>query len=437
MLKPFTSIFNIVTSAAYKFWYDDLFSRASSLAYTTLFSLLPLATITFAVFRGFDIDDGQLERILGTVLPPNEDELLTNLKSQVFLYLREFGESVRALSTVGIGIVITSGILLLNTIESALNVIWRVTAEFSIIGKIISFWAVLTLGPLLIVTSVYWWTRFSMTGADDGFYSPYFGLAGVLLPTAAIWAALTLMYYKMPATTVRLKDAALGALFAAVLFEFTKRGFAAYISISTTYKLFYGVLVTIPLFLFWLYITWVVVLFGAEIAYQSGSIKMLRGLRKYASELGEVGATLGLRILVIITERFVRGDEPPTEAEITVESGSDPYVVRTCLEILSDANLITVADTASHRRSLVRSPDKVTIGSVVAAFHSKSYRKACLKNGSTTESEAQTIRTELVEDDLEYSFLTMIRDTGLRVGSERSVKDWTLRELLNEDAQAS
>jgi membrane protein len=428
VFNPLKSIFNIATSAAYKFWYDDLFSRASSLAYTTLFSLLPLAAITFAVFRGFDIDEGQLERILESVLPPNEDELLTNLKTQVFLYLREFGESVRALSTVGIGIVVASGILLLNTIESALNVIWRVTAEFSVVGKIISFWAVLTLGPLLIVTSVYWWTRFSMAGADDSIFGSYLGLAGVILPTAAIWAALTLMYYKMPATTVRLKDAALGALFAAVLFEFTKRGFAAYISISTTYRLFYGVLVTIPLFLFWLYITWVVVLFGAEIAYQSGSIKLLRGLRKYASDLGEVGVTLGLRILVIVTERFARGEAPPTEAEITLESGSDPYIVRTCLDILSDAKLITVADTVSHTRSLVRSPDKVTIGHVVAAFHSKSYRKACQRDEEDSCNSPETSSSES-----EFSFITMIRDAGLKLEATRPVEDWTLTELLSDD----
>lgn len=310
--------------------------------------------------------------------------------------------------------------------------IWRVTADFSVVGKIISFWAVLTLGPLLIVTSVYWWSRFSLTGAEDAFFGSYLGLAGVLLPTAAIWAALTLMYYKMPATTVRLKDAALGALIAAVLFEFTKRGFAAYISISTTYRLFYGVLVTIPLFLFWLYITWVVVLFGAEIAYQSGSIKVLRGLRKYASELGEVGATLGLRILVIITERFVQGEAPPTEAEITVESGSDPFIVRTCLDILSEAKLITVADTVSHTRSLVRSPNKVTISTVVAAFHSKSYRKSCQRKEGENSEESDIDDFSTSESSGEFSFITMIRDAGLKLGSERSVEDWTLTELLSE-----
>ena len=172
----------------------------------------------------------------------------------------------------------------------------------------------------------------------------------------------------------------LGALFSAVIFETLKRGFAYYVSLSTTYQTFYGVLVTLPLFLFWLYLVWVVVLFGAQVAYQAGSISVLSGLKKYASELGEIGGLLGLRVLLVIGERFSQGKPLPSESEIAVETGSDPVLVRTCLGILADANLITQSDPDSHVRSLKVAPEKLTLLEVTLAFRSKSYRTSTLNN---------------------------------------------------------
>ena len=418
VLAPFRWLVRIVANAAYKFYWDDCFSRASSLAYTTLFALVPMTALVFAMFRGFEIDEGQLQRMLENILPPNEGELLLNLKFQVFQYLVQFGRSVRELSTVSLAIVVFTGIALVNTIQSALNAVWRVSNRTSIISRIVGFWAVITLGPLLIAISFYWYSKVG-SYTDVNLILPLWviPLLNFFIPIASIWMALTLLFYNLPATTVAMRDAALGALIGAILFEYVKRGFAYYVNYSATYSAFYGFLVTIPLFLFWIYLLWIVVLFGAEISYQAGSIKLLSGLRKYASELGEIGVLLGLRILYVIGRNFVRGDAPPTEGEIALETGTDPVLVRTCLSVLAEADLITNADPQRHSRALRLSPDKITVGAVVDAFYSKNYRLKGEIGG-----ELETTSGE--------GFLNLLRKTSVHADPQLPVREWTLTQFL-------
>ncbi len=373
----------VIGAASYRFYWDDCFSRASSLAYTSLLALLPVAVLVFWVFNSFGIDESQIRGtlVLSKALPTGESQLLVDLQNQILDYLqgisRNINDKIKLLGPASIFVLVVTSIALLNTIESALNVVWRVSADFTIVSKIINFWAVITLGPLLFLVSIYW-------NAKVGGYleeNPTFLTSGLavlefFVPVTFLWIALTLLFFKLPAATVRLRDAAFGAFVAAILFEFVKRGFASYVSLSTTYSKLYGVLTTIPLFLLWLYVIWLVVLFGAELAYQSGSINVLKGLKKYATDLGEIGALLGLRILFVIGKRFEDGEKVPTESEIAIETGSDPVLVRTCLDTLTDGGLITAPDAKTHARSLLASPEKLTVGDVLKVFRSKKHQNS-------------------------------------------------------------
>ena len=408
----------VISMAAYKFYWDGCFSHASSLAYTTLFALVPVSALVFAIFgsSGFNIGEQDLRRMLEQFLPPSDNKLLLDLQQEVFSRLSSFAESVRALGNVSLAVLIFTGIALLNTIESTLNQVWRVTSNLSIISKIISFWAVITLGPLLIALSFYWYSRVSSHAVGLIYGSPAAQLLDLAIPVGAIWAALTLLFYKLPAAQVSMRDAALGAFIGAVLFELMKRGFAYYVGISSTYSAFYGALVSIPLFLFWLYLIWVVILYGAEISYQAGSIEILHGLRKYASELGEMGAILGLRILHLIGCHFVQGKAPPTETEIAIQTGSDPALVRTCMAILTEAGMITLVDPERHSRSLTLSPEKITVGQVVKAFRAKRYR--------IPETEGR-------EEENLADFLETLRTASLNSGPDLRAMNWTLAKLVS------
>lgn len=430
LVEGFRWLIQVIGTAAVRFYWDDCFSRASSLAYTTLFALVPVSALSFSMLNAFRIDRDQLVHtvtgILGQVLPPVENDLLKDLRKQILDYLTLFNDNVSALNTLSIVVLFLTAVAMLNTIESAMNVVWRASSNLTIAGKIISFWAVITLGPLLIAASFYWWAKVSaLAQIDPWFQSNVFHFIDFVVPVSATWLALSLLFYRLPAANVRWADAVFGAFFASVIFELVKRGFARYIGLSTTYGTIYGVLTSIPIFLFWLYCAWVVVLFGAEISYQAGNIRLFQGVRKYKSDIGEIGAVFGIRVLYCITKNFLHGINPPTESEIAVEIGADPARIKSCLDILTQANILTSADNKTHARALVLSPEKLTLEAVFETFRSDGF--------SYVDSDRKRVGGSY--DDT--FFLEKIRKASVKVASKRSINSWTLVELVEATNGAS
>lgn len=419
--------FRVVASSLYRFYWDDCFSRASALAYTSLLALVPIFAISFSMFSIFGLKKSQIEefltKLINQVLPAADNKPLEELQQNVIFYIQEFSSNITALNTLSIAVLIVTGIALFNTIESALNAIWRVTSNQTVISKITNFWAVISLGSLLIAVSIYTTTRFAVLKANNPFFqSSSFDFISFVIPVFITLAALTLLFYKLPAATVRLKDAAFGALIASILFECTKKGFAYYISFSasdggTFYNKLYAGLALLPLFLFWLYVAWLIVLLGAELAYQAGSISILLGLKKYRTQLGDMGALLGLRILIVIAEKFKNGAAPATESEIAIEMGTDPVLVRSCLDVLSKAGIISEADEKTHHRSLLTSPLKLKLLDVYNAFRSKENRIEFLDNEKDNPS-------------MQEHFLDRICRVSERLGKGRGIDSWTLDEVL-------
>ena len=458
----------VVGYGAYRFYWDDCFSRAAALAYTTLFALVPITAIGLSMFQRFGIQQDKLSELLLTilkqVLPSVENAQLQDFHTQVLYNLQTFAGNVAALNSVSIGALVFSGIALLNTIESALNIIWRVTSNLSLLSKVISFWAVITLGPLLIAVSIYYTTMVSSFAQSHSIATSHFrAIFDVVFPLVISWAALTLLYYKLPAAKVRLFDASLGGLLAAALFEFVKRGFAYYVGVSTGYSTIYGAVAVVPLFVFWLYVAWAVVLYGAEVACQAGNIKIMRILRRYSTELGEVAGILGVRILSLIGKNHQSGFPPLSEGDIAAQTGVDPVQVRAVLDLLTGANIITPADPTGHTLVLMVSPDRLKIKDILLTFRSRGYRTA---NGATAGSssgpnptqgeqneggeaaaeasvltvsnsgKAGAFRGEwkIADEELEQlqagGFLETFRRAGLEL-SDLPVGEWTLKQLIS------
>lgn len=415
----------VFSAASIKFYWDDGFSRASGLAYSTLFALVPIIALSFSVVsQVFHVEEAQLRQFLETALPPlknTEIPELQHLQAQAVEKLEEFVMNVGALNTVSLCLLFFTGLALLNTVESALNVVWRVTSSGKLIGKFINFWAVITLGPVLLMVSLIWTTQaIALSGVSAGH-----SVGKFLVPTIALWAAFTLLYAKMPAARVRLRDAAFGAFVAALLFELAKAGFAYYLAYSATYTKLYDVLAIIPLFLFWLYITWVMLFFGAEVSYQSGSLGVLQERRKYASDLGEVGGLLGLKILNVIGEAFRKGEPPPAEGEIVARMGTDPVLMRTCLDLLTEAGILTAVDSEIHGRALLIPPEHLKLTRIFEAFLSPSLRKKRKKDGEIASS-------------LDESFLATLKKAFLLPGTQgKAIGDLCLGDFCAFDVPES
>jgi len=174
-----------------------------------------------------------------------------------------FSQNAGRLTAIGLGFFALTAVMLMMTIDNTLNRIFRVQRGRTLLQNVLMYWAVLTLGPILIGGSLSI-TSYAL-GASlgvpdrDGALSPLLSA----LPFVLTCAALILLYNIVPSRKVGWKHAVIGGILAGIAFELAKRGFALYLSRVPTFDLVYGAFATIPVFLLWLYLSWVVVLCGA------------------------------------------------------------------------------------------------------------------------------------------------------------------------------
>ena len=244
---------------------------AGNLAYVSLLSLVPLVAVVFALFSAFPMFADvslQLRHFIFANFIPATGDVIQN-------YIEQFVANSNKMTAVGACGLIVTALLLMYAIDSALNTIWRSKRIRPRVYSFAVYWMILTLGPLLAgaslaissyLLSLHWASE--LNGVIDN--------ALRLFPLILSWLSFWLLYSVVPTTRVPNRDAVLGALVAAVLFELGKKGFALYITMFPSYQLIYGVLAVIPILFVWVYWTWCIVLLGAEITVTLGIYRELR-----------------------------------------------------------------------------------------------------------------------------------------------------------------
>jgi membrane protein len=246
----------------HRFLDEDCFSAAGSLSFTTVFALVPLTTAIFGILAAFPVfqqwSNALTDFVFANFVPAAAKAMQT--------YLVDFAGNASKLTSAGVIALVVSALLMMSSVEQSFNRIFRAPPRRRQLARFVVFWTVLSLGPILVAASL-------------GLSSYLFALPGLdtatselhlverllrLLPTVVTWSALTLAYLVIPNGAVRLRHAVAGAVLAGVLFELTKQVFAQYLA-SASYEQIYGVLAAVPIFLLWIYVSWVVVLIGASI----------------------------------------------------------------------------------------------------------------------------------------------------------------------------
>ena len=253
---------------------DRIPQVAGSLTFTTMLALVPLATVAFALFTAFPIFSSfqmSLQIFLADHLMPAQ------LNSQIFNYLNQFASKAKGLTTIGMIFLFVTAVMTMMTVESAFNVIWRVRKARPIAQRILVYWAIITLGPILIGVSLsissYLFTRsMAFTGAQHIPPVIDWALTGASLPLTAL--AFTMLYVFLPNCRVEWRDAVIGGITAAIAFELAKRGFGFYVRRIPTYTAVYGAFAAVPLFLLWMYLCWFIALAGAMIASALPAIRI-------------------------------------------------------------------------------------------------------------------------------------------------------------------
>ncbi len=245
-----------------RFVEDQGLPQAASLTYATLLSLVPLMTVSLAIFSAFPIGDKMAVVVQDFVFEnfmPNSGEVLQE-------HLQNFSAKASRLSGTGFAFLIVVALLLMANIDKALNTIWRVRRKRRFVAKFIVYWSILSLGPLLIGVSMVV-TSYLVSIPIFSDAAETISVLHRLLkvtPVLASASAFTLLYAVVPNRRVPIRQALYGGLFAALLFELAKRGFAFYLTHFPTYEAIYGALAAFPIFLVWIYLSWVVTLLGAE-----------------------------------------------------------------------------------------------------------------------------------------------------------------------------
>jgi membrane protein len=243
---------------------DKITVSAGHLAYVSLLSLVPfimVSSIILSFFPAFADARAELEELIFNSFVPHAG-------GQVQTYVTEFVNNASGMAPIGVLSLMVVALMLISNIDKTLNSIWQLECDRPVVFTFAIYWMVLTLGPILMGSSVAISSYLVSLANSAEEYT--LGATTSLLkvvPFITSVGAFFLIYMLVPNKKIASKHAVLGALVGAILFEISKKVFALYVTNFPSYQVIYGALAVIPILFFWVYLSWIVVLIGAEVTH--------------------------------------------------------------------------------------------------------------------------------------------------------------------------
>ncbi len=275
---------------------DELKQSAAALTYLTLFALVPIMTVAFTIFANIPAFDSATGNLQSTLF----EHFIPSTSVQIEQYLSNFTNQAQKLSGIGIIFIAVTSILMLRNIENAFNKIWRTPGNRKGLTSILVYWAVLSLGPLLLGAGLMISTYLtSLSIFTEDYHSLGFGPKLLnLMPLFTSTATFMLLFYTVPNTKVPLKHALAGGLLTALAFEVAKKSFAVAMA-GSSYQVVYGAFAAVPLFLLWVFLSWLILLSGAEFT------RALSGYEPANSRLPDI--IIALSLLKLLHKQHKKG----------------------------------------------------------------------------------------------------------------------------------
>ncbi|MDO8301240.1 YihY family inner membrane protein [Lacisediminimonas sp.] len=288
---------DLLRFAARRLTEERLPQAAGGLTFTTVLAIVPVLTIAFAIFTTiplFDTFRKALESyFFKNLMPPN-------IANSILGYLNQFAMQAKKLSAIGGVALMVTAIAMIAMVDRAFNQIWRVRRSRPLAQRMLIYWAVLTLGPLMIgisiTASAYLLDATNLAVGGMGSAGGRFFTVLSLLLTAMMF---TLLYQVVPNRAVDWRDALAGGIFAALAFELSKRLFVIFIAKFQTYTIVYGALAAVPIFLLWIYVGWLIVLMGAVL---SAALPVVRYERWWHVALPGSAFVDAMKLLSVLVE---------------------------------------------------------------------------------------------------------------------------------------
>lgn len=383
----------------WKFQRDFCFDRAASLAFATILSLIPLAVL-FLSFVGL-LGGGQRimefvqQKILPAVVPEFQHQVMEWLDSYISPTVFKAGPAglINLAALVGL---IMGAINILITAERVFNNIWRVHGSRHYFQKVTAFWVLLTSSPFVIVASM--WIGNVLVpegGAVEAFLTRHFSaraLYNVCAPVLVETICFALIYFYLPSARVRLQNALIAGLCAAVLWELSKKGFYFYVGHAGGVINFYRNLATVPLFFVWLFLTWIIILWGGQLSYALQNAKALileQDQGEAAHRYSQV--FLGFFLVFRVYERFLRGDGPVELAPLADEIGVPQEILLNISEFLVKRRILVEDAHIGGRYTLAKHPSRIALQDLAQWLYTKEFPGEVLLLDSLGKTESSPL----------------------------------------------
>ena len=327
--------FLFVREVVREFWNIEGTSRAASLAYTTLLSLIPLiVAFGFYFSKIFPEFGSQIDGALNALIPYQSP--------QIAAQLARFRENAGAVTTVGVILFMFIAFRLFLAVEGAVNQIWKVRSSRGYRRKIIAFTMLFFWGPLLMGLS---FTTTKMLEKNRYLRILFEGeLIFMIAPVVVLFVGFTMLFWLVPSARVRIPSAMIGAVVTTILFTLVRWGFGVYAAFLMTgrFNFIYGTLGLALIFLFAIETMWIVILFGVEVSYVWQNLYgVLRATAQQVEDKPQFDLYFAIRALLEIARRFDRREEAPSTYRLAEQFGTtDSQMLRVLLK-LEDAKLVS------------------------------------------------------------------------------------------------
>jgi membrane protein len=314
-LDALLSLLRIVALAVQSGWRSDMMLLSAALTYRVLFALVPLLAVMLALFKGLGGMDSASKEVKGFLLRYMAPDLGQEIIGQIDVFIENINAA--AIGAVGLLILAYTALGLMNTVEGAMNRVWGVRKQRPFHRRATIAWTFLTIGPILIAASLAMSTFVQSHALFLWLTTHIPGFGRLILVGAPLvfgWCLFTTIYWVIPYASVPLRAALTGGIVAGTVWELMKTLYVWYnTQVVTSYK-FYGSLGALPVFLLWIYLSWVIVLVGAQVAY---SVQYQRIRREEALSENQAGPELfALLVVSLVVDRFLPGKEAPAAERI-------------------------------------------------------------------------------------------------------------------------
>lgn len=329
-----------------EFWRDNSLLRASGLTYTTLLTLVPLLALMFALLKGLGVQ---------RVLEPFILERLTAGSQAVTQRIMEYVSRIHvgSLGTLGISFLFVTMILVLTNIEMAFNQIWQVDRGRPWLRKCSDYLGLLVVLPVAMFVAVSLTTFVkSHLVTQELLTIDVLGRIYVYLlklaPFFVMWLAFSFIYLFMPNTRVNPISASAGGIIGGTLWQLCQWAYIHYQFGFKAYGAIYGALSQLPMLLIWVFVSWIILLLGAEIAFAHQNLAKFRLRQRWRAQPTTNRSYWGLQLILLVCERFEAGNSPPTIMELAEKLKVPVEEIKALLDILEGMEVLKSSGENGH-----------------------------------------------------------------------------------------